>query len=523
MTEISEYSEMILELRKRKDHIKEGGNKKVQEKLRKQGMLLARERVDKFLDPGSFVELDMFVTHHCVALNMAETEIPAEGIIIGYGKVDGRPVFLYSQDFSALSGTLGRWGARKLTKMMDMAYSKGAPIIMLNQSAGGRFQELLRGDGGSGHGFGEQYYKIALYSGAIPQIALVFGDNGGGGTYGPGMSDFVIATRESTMFISGPAVVKRMIGEDITSRELGGAEMHARKHGGVHVLAEDDEDCLRKGRELLSFLPASCHESPPVVNTGDDPERLCPELEKIVPTNMKRIYDAHQVIKVIVDNGYFFEIQRDFAKNMIIGFARFDGDSVGIVANNTMFLAGSINVAAAEKAARFIRFCDLFNIPILYLVDSPAFLIGSASEKEGIFYQGTKLLFATAEATVPKIAVVLRHCVAASDLSMGSFPLGGDVVYTWPTGEMSGIAPEALAEIIYAREIKNADNPAEVRARRIEDCKKEIGDIYAVASWQNVTDIIEPAETRTMIIKALDMTKNHEKVLPKKKYSNIPL
>ena len=389
MAENSEYGEYVAELRQRKSHIKEGGSKKIQEKLRNRGMMMARERIEKFLDPGSFVELDMFVTHHCVALNMAEVEIPAEGIITGYGKVDGRPVFLYAQDFSAMSGTLGRWGARKLTKMMDMAYAKGAPIVALNQSAGARFQELLRGDGGSGHGFGEQFYKIAQYSGAIPQISLVFGDNGGGGTYGPGMSDCVIATKQSNIFISGPEVVERMLGEKLTTQELGSAQMHAKTHGGVSVLAEDDEDCLKKGRELLSFLPLNCRESPPVVNTGDDPKRLCPELEKIVPINIKKVYDAHQVIKVIVDNGHFFEIQRDFAKNMIVGFARFDGNSVGIVANNPMFLAGAINVAAAEKAARFIRFCDLFNIPILYLVDSPAYLIGSVSEKEGIFCEDT--------------------------------------------------------------------------------------------------------------------------------------
>lgn len=520
---MAEMNEYIIELRKQKEHLKKGGNKEVQEKLHKRGMLLARERIEKFLDPGSFVELDMFVTHHCNALDMPQTEIPYEGIITGYGKVGGRPVFLYSQDFSAMSGTLGRWGAKKLTKMMDLAYARQAPIVGLNHSAGARFQELLRGDGGSGHGFGEQFYKIALYSGVIPQISLVFGDNAGGGVYGPGMSDFVIATRESTMFISGPAVVRKMIGEKITPKELGGAEMHAAVSGCVHVLAENDEDCLKKGQEILSFLPSSCYETPPVVKVGDDPKRLCRELEKVVPANLKKVYDIHQVIRVVVDNSYFFEIHRDYAKNIVVGFARFDGIPVGIVANNPMYHAGTITVAAAEKAARFIRFCDLFNIPIIYLVDSPAYMIGSEQERAGILQRGTKLLFATIEATVPKIAILVRHCVAASDLAMGSLSLGGDLVYAWPIAEMSGLAPESLAEIIFTREIREAENPEEVRARRVEDCKREIGDIYAAASWQNVNDIIEPAETRTVIIRALDMTKGKIKMLPKKKYSNIPI
>ena len=516
-------NELVDDLRQRKERLRRGGDKRIQDKLHEQGMLTARERLDKLLDPGSFVELDMFVTHHCTVFGMDKVEAQCDGIITGYGTIDGKAVFVYSQDFSVLGGTLGRWGARKLIKMMDLAYGRRAPIIGLNHSSGARFHELARGDLGSGFGFGEQFYRIALYSGIIPQISLMMGDNAAGGVYGPGMSDFIIATKKTNMFISGPVVVKAQVGESLTPEELGGARMHASVSGVVHVLAEDDEDCINKGKELLSFLPPNNREKPPVVKTGDDRGRLCPRLNDIVPTNPKKIYDMHKVIEEIVDNGNFFEIHRDYCKNMIIGFARFDGHSVGIVSTNPAVYAGTITEASARKGARFIRFCDLFNIPLIYLVDSPAYLIGSQQERAGVISRGTALIFATAEAIVPKITVDIRKSGAASSLAMGSLTLRGDVTFAWVTADLSTLTAQNFAEVIYAREIRKAANPEEIIKSRTAECEKDRGDIYDAASWQNVNDIIEPAETRIAIIRGLDMTKNKVQEPPKKRYSNIPL
>ncbi len=512
--------EYVQDLRRRKAHLREGGNKKIQERLRQQGLLLARERLDKLLDPGTFTETDMFIGHHNVYI---AKEIPCEGVVTGYGEIDGRPVYIYSQDFSAQGGTMGRWTARKMCKLMDMAYYRGCPVIGINHGSGARFQDHLGGDLGGGVGFGNFFYKIANYSGVVPQIGLFMGDNAGGGVYGPGMQDFVIATKQSNLFISGPGPVKTVIGEDVTPEQLGSAKMHATVSGCVHVLADDDIDCLEKTRKLLSFLPLNNREAPPVVDTGDDPNRLCPELYDIVPIEPRKVYDMHKVIKVIVDNGDFFEVHRDYLKEMINGFARFDGQTVGLVANNPMYLAGSITEASARKAARFVRFCDLFNIPVVYLVDSPAYMIGSEQERRGILSRGTTFLFATSEATVPLVTVVVRKMVAASQLTMGSLALNADIVFAWPIADTGAIDPEALAKIIYVDEIRSAENPQEVLRKRTEEVQNQIGSIYDAASWQNVNDVIEPAETRSSIIRGLKMTKNKVKPRPQKKYSNIPL
>lgn len=520
MPDISEY---VNELRQRKEKLKLGGDRKIQEKLRQGGMLTARERITKLLDPATFTEMDLFVTHHTRAFGLNKKEIPAEGVITGYGRIDGRLVFLYAHDFSAHLGTGGRWSARKITRIMDLAYQSGAPVIGLNHSAGARFEEMGGGDLGGGFGFAEQFNKIVHYSGAIPQIALMLGDNAGGGVYGPGMNDFVIATRQSNLFMAGPPLVKSVIGEEISARELGSASMHAAVSGVVHVLAENDEDCLRKAKELLSFLPSSCQESPPVVNSSDDPNRLCIKLNEVVPVNPKAPFDMHEVIKIIADQGYFFEIHCDYARNMIVGFARFNGHSTGIIATNPLFKAGAITVDAAEKSARFIRICDAFNIPLVYLQDSPAYMVGSQQERAGLITRGTKLIFATAEATVPKITVMIRKALGASSLAMGALQLGGDVVYAWPIANMSGLSPESVADIVYQREIRESASPEEARKIKIKECEKELGNIYDAASWQNVNDIIEPSETRAAIIKALEMTRGKIKTLPPKKHSNLPL
>ncbi len=513
----------IQELRERKERLRQGGDPKVMEKVRKKGMLTARERLNRLLDPGSFAETDIFLTHHCFAFDMSEKEIPCDGQVTGYGEMDGRAVFVYSQDFSAMRATLGKWGAKKICKIMDLAANRGAPIIGINHSLGARLEEMGQGELGSGVGFFEIFYRNSIYSGVVPQISLMMGDNAGGQVYGPGLTDFVIATKQSNMFIAGPVLVKSVLSEDVTSEYLGGAEMHASVSGAVHVLAEDDDDCLQKTKELLSFLPSSYRESPPIVNTGDDPERLCPELEDVYSPTITMPFDMHEVIKPIVDNRYFFEIHENYAKNMIVGFARFEGCSVGIVATNSIVNAGAITVNAAEKAARFVRFCDAFNIPLVYLCDNPAYMVGSVQERAGMIYRGATLIYATAEATVPKISVAIRNNFAGSWGSMGSWMLKTDMCYAWPTADMSGLSPTSIADVIYRAEIEAATEPAEERKRKIEHCRQELGNIYDVASWQNLNDIIEPGETRIAVIRALRMTKGKKQSLPAKKHGCMPL
>ena len=511
----------IEELRERKELLRQGGDPKVVEKIRSKGMLTARERLDKLLDHGSFTETDMFVTHHCFSFDMQKKEIPCDGQITGYGEVDKRAVFVYSQDFSAMRGTIGEWGAKKICKIMDLAANKGVPFIGINQSLGARLEEMGQGNLGSGVGFFEIFYRNSIYSGVIPQISLMMGDNAGGQVYGPGLTDFVIATKQSNMFIAGPVLVKSVISEDVTSEYLGGAEMHASVSGAVHVLAEDDEDCIRKAKELLSFLPSSYRESPPIVDTGDDPQRLCPELEGIYTQTLP--FDMHKVIISIVDNGHFFEIHKDYAKNIIVGFSRFDGRSVGIIAANSLVNAGAITVNAAEKAARFVRFCDAFNIPVLYLCDNPAYMVGSVQERAGMIYRGATLIYATSEATVPKISIAVRRNFAGAWGSMGSWMVGTDICYAWSSADMSGLSPKSIADVIYRAEIESATDPEEKRKQKIEHCRQELGDIYNVASWQNVNDIIEPQETRIAVINALKMTEGKKQTLPAKKHGCMPL
>lgn len=515
--------EMIEDLRRRKAYLRRGGDARVQEKMHQQGMLNARERIATFLDTDTFVELNMFMTHHCVGLGMDNREVPAEGLITGYGEVDGRDVYLYSQDYSALGGALGRWGGLKMVRMYDLAYARGAPVIAICHGTGARFQEAANGNGGGGVAFGMQFNRIARYSGAIPQIALMMGDNGGGGVYGPGMCDFVIATKQTNMFIAGPPTVKSAIGEQVSAEELGGAEMHAKVSGVVHILAEDDEDCLKKCRELLSFLPMSCREAPPVVETGDDPNRLCPELAKVVPEVPRMPFDMHKVIEQIVDNGYFFEIHKDYCKNVIVGFTRFSGQTVGLVASNSQYSAGAITWDAAEKGARFIRFCDCFDIPLVFLGDSPAYMVGSKQERNGMIARGSSMVFATAEATVPKIAVHIRRTTTAASYSLGALALGGDLLFYWPAKEVTGFGPEVVTDVIYRKQIAASENPEEARKLKIEEVRQELGDVYDMASWEQCNDIIEPAETRVVIIKGLKMLKNKVAFRPQKKYGNIPL
>lgn len=520
---MANIEQRVNQLRAVKEKLVSGGDKAIQEKLKKQGIMTARERVAYLLDRDSFIESDLFVTHHCNAFEMSKREIPGDAVVTGYGEIEKRPVFLYSQDFSAMSGTLGKWTAKKICRIMDLAGRTGAPLVGINHSLGARLEEMGKGELGSAVGFGEMFYRNSIYSGVVPQISVMMGDNAGGQVYGPGITDFIVATRRSNLFIAGPVLVKSVMGEEISAEELGGAEMHAGTSGVVHIIANDDKDCLDKVKTLLSYLPSSCHSQPPFMETGDDPLRLCPELNKVLPENDTAPFDMHRVINVIVDKGYFLEIHKNYARNMIVGFARFGGMVAGIITTNSIVMAGAIDVKAAEKATRFVRFCDAFNIPLVYLQDNPAYLVGSQQERQGMIYRGSTLIFATSEATVPKIAIMVRKALAGSYLAMGSLWLGGDINYAWVNADMTGLGPDSIADVIYRREIRESPNPEEARKKYVEHCRKELGDIYDIASWQNLNDVIEPAETRVAIIKALKMLKNKRQELPQKKHNTMPL
>jgi len=470
-------------------------------------MLTARERIDRLLDPGTFVELNMFARQHCSAFDMSRRDIPGEGIITGYGEVDGRPVFLYSQDFSAMSGTLGKWGGRKVAKIMDLAYEKGAPIVGINQSLGARLQEMAHGELGSVVGFADLFHRHAIYSGSVPQISLMMGDNAGGQVYGPGQTDFLIATRAANMFIAGPALVKSVMGEDISSEQLGGAAMHASVSGAVHVLADDDVDCIARARALLGYLPSDWRSTAPVTKAEDPPDRMCTELDSVLPDNSHAPYDMHRIIEAIVDDHVFYEIHRGYARSVVLGFARFAGHSTGILATNPMVLAGALDVKAAEKAARFVYFCDAFSIPLVFLQDTPAFLVGSEQERAGMIYRGAALISATSQATVPMVTVIVRKGQGGAYVAMGSNLVGADICYAWPSADMTGLQPTAIADILYRNQIVEAADPVSFRANKVEQCRQELGDIYSVASWQHLDDIIEPRETRRAIIQGLKMTR----------------
>ena len=516
---VKKILEKVEELKKRKELIKQGGGPEKIAKQHAEGRLTARERLEAFFDPGTFVEIDLFGRTLGREFGMDKVNIPADGVIIGYGLVDGRPVAAFAQDYTCLAGTMGEMHGRKIVKITKMAAEWGIPIVGFNESAGARLQEFLE----VSRTYGEWFYYTSIYSGVIPQIAVMSGVVAGGQTYQPGLCDFIFMTKNSAAFIAGPPLVEAVTGEKVSVEELGGAQMHASVSGVCHVLAEDEIDCINKVKELLSYLPSNNRQKPPWVPTGDDPNRTCEALYEIVPPNPKIPYDMHNVIYEIVDNGRFFEIHRDYAKSMIVGFARFNGYSVGIIANNPMYLAGGIDVWAAEKAARFIRFCDAFNIPLVYLVSTPAYIVGSVQERLGMIFRGATLLHATSEATVPKITVIIGWAYAGAYIAMGSRYLNADVVFAWPTAEIGLVAAEGVVNVVYRKEIAAAPNPEEERKKREEEFRETFMKIYYPASYQHVDDVIDPKDTRIMIIRALETLKYKKQKLPWKKHNNMPL
>ncbi|MDA0797529.1 MAG: acyl-CoA carboxylase subunit beta [Chloroflexi bacterium] len=513
-------NERLEDLKQRKDEAHGTGNEARVEQQHAKGKLTARERISLLLDPGTFEEIDPFVVHRSSHFGIAERKYPGDSVVTGYGKIHGRTAYVYSQDFTVFGGSLSEVTAEKICKIMDMAMRNGAPIIGIADSGGARIQEGVA----SLAGYGEIFMRNTLASGVVPQISAILGPSAGGAVYSPAITDFTMMVRGiSMMFITGPEVVKAVTGEDISQEELGGAESHAALSGVSHFTLESEEECMDTIRHLLSFLPQNNLDDPPMADQDDDPDRIDEDLRAIVPDDSNRAYDMLEVITRIVDNGEFLEIQRDFAPNIIIGYGRLAGRPVGIVAQQPAYLAGVIDIHASVKAARFVRFCDAFNIPIITFVDVPGYMPGKDQEHRGIIRQGAKLLYAYAEATVPKLTVVTRKAYGGAYIVMGSKHLRADVNFAWPTAEIAVMGPDAAVNIIHRRRLAEAENPDALRAELIEEYKENFANPYAAAERGFIDDVIDPAETRPKLIRALDMLQNKRDTLPPKKHGNIPL
>ena len=510
----------IQDLKEREQKILEMGGAKAVKKHHDKGKLTARERLDYFFDPGTFREIDMFVKHHCTNFGMEKVEIPADGVITGHGLVDGRPVFAYSQDFTARAGSLGLMHAKKICKVMDLALKSGLPLVGLNDSGGARIQEGV--DALSG--YGDIFFRNSAASGTIPQISAIMGPTAGGAVYSPAMTDFVFMVKKTShMFITGPAVIKTVTGEEISFEDLGGAMTHNEKSGVAHFACEDDKDTLDQIKMLLSYLPGNNIEDPPIKETGDDPKRTDSALDKLIPDSPNRAYDIKKVISSIVDNGDFFEPHKHFARNIVTCFARLNNRPIGIIANQPKFLAGCLDVDASDKATRFIRFCDAFNIPILTIADVPGYLPGSQQEWGGIIRHGAKLLWCYSEATVPKLLLVTRKDYGGSYLAMCSKHQGADMVFAWPTAEIAVMGSAGAANIIHAREIKEADDPEAKRVEKVKEYDELFANPYCAASLGHVDAIIVPSETRPRLIDALEVLCTKRETRPPKKHGNIPM
>ena len=501
-----------------------GGGKERTERQQAQGKLTARKRLDLLLDPGSFNELGTLISHRVTDLGLAEQKYLGDAVVSGSGKIDGRPVFTYSQDFTVLGGSISEVVGQKVCQAMDMALSSGVPIIAIYDSGGARIQEGVA----SLSGVGEMLLRNTLCSGAIPQLSVVVGPSAGGAVYCPAITDFVFMVKGiSQMYITGPDVVKAVTGEEISHQELGGAEVHARKSGVSHFIADSEAECFKMVRRLLSFLPqsykAGLSKVKPKVKPSDDPERTDENLLGLIPDDPRKAYDMMKLITSVVDSGDFMEVHQHFAPNIIVGFARLDGQPVGIVAQQPACLAGVIDIDASVKAARFVRFCDAFNIPLVSFVDVPGFMPGSAQEHHGIIRHGAKLIYAYAEATVPKVTVITRKAYGGAYIVMSSKHLRGDINYSWPTGEIAVIGAEGAVNIIFRRAIAQSDKPAETRQKLVSEYRGKFDNPYTAAALGYIDDVIDPRQTRPKLIRALEMLKDKGQSNPPKKHGNIPL
>ena len=500
-----------------------GGGEKRIESQHKKGKYTARERIDMLLDEGSFEEFDMFVSHRTVDFGLDKQSYLSDGVVTGYGTIDGRLVYVFSQDFTVFGGSLSEMYAQKICKVMDKAMKVGAPVIGINDSGGARIQEGVKSLGG----YAEIFQRNIMASGVIPQISAIFGPCAGGAVYSPALTDFTLMSKgTSYMFVTGPKVVKTVTGEVVTEEELGGASVHSTKSGVAHFVAEDENEGILLLRKLISYLPQNNLEDPPVLPCDDPIDRLDDALNELVPENPNKPYDVKDVIFSIVDYNEFLEVQRSYAPNIITGFARFNGVPVGIVANQPNYLAGVLDINASRKAARFVRFCDAFNIPIVTLVDVPGFLPGTAQEYGGIILHGAKLLFAYGEATVPKITIILRKAYGGAYDVMSSKHLRGDINYSWPAAEIAVMGPKGAIEVLHARELKDIESDEErvkFIAGKEEEYRNKFANPYVAAKYGYIDDVIEPRNTRFRIIRALQMLDTKKDSNPPKKHSNLPL
>ncbi|MBR2136135.1 MAG: acyl-CoA carboxylase subunit beta [Bacteroidales bacterium] len=495
-----------------------GGQKRIDSQHEK-GKFTARERIAMLLDPGSFEEFDMFVTHRCTNFGMEKNHILGDGVVTGYGTIGGRLVYVFAQDFTVLGGSLSETFAQKICKVMDIAMKVGAPVIGINDSGGARIQEGVNALAG----YTEIFQRNILASGVIPQISAIFGPCAGGAVYSPALTDFNIMAKGSYMFLTGPKVVKSVLGEDVTQETLGGASVHASKSGVAHFAVDNEEIGIQTIKDLLSYLPQNNLEKTPIVPTNDPINRMDDILNEIIPDNPNKPYNMYEVINHIVDDGKFLEVHKDYAKSLIVGFARFDGITVGIVANQPAVLAGVLDSNSSRKGARFVRFCDAFNIPILTLEDVPGFLPGTQQEYNGIILHGAKLLYAFGEATVPKITVVLRKAYGGAYCVMSSKHLRGDINYAWPNAEIAVMGPSGAIEILYGKEMKEAQDVEAFKAEKEKEYRDAFANPYNAAKYGYIDDVIEPRNTRFRVIRALHQLENKRLTNPAKKHDNLPL
>ncbi|HXB56922.1 MAG TPA: acyl-CoA carboxylase subunit beta [Vicinamibacteria bacterium] len=510
----------LAELRERVRRAEEGGGPERRERQHAEGKLTARERVELLLDPGSFEELDKLVEHRCLDFGMADQKVPGDGVISGYGRIEGRPVFVFAQDFTVFGGSLSETNAKKICKVMDLALKTGAPVVGLNDSGGARIQEGVASLGG----YADIFLRNTLASGVIPQISAILGPCAGGAVYSPAITDFNVMVKDTSyMFVTGPDVIKTVTHEEVSKEDLGGAMTHNARSGVAHFAVDDDRACLGLIRELLSYLPSNNLEPAPAHATEDPSEREDPALDTLIPPEANKPYDIKKLITAVTDEGRFLEVHAHFAQNIVVGFGRFGGRSVGIVANQPAVLAGCLDIDASVKGARFVRFCDAFNIPLVTFEDVPGFLPGTAQEFGGIIRHGAKLLFAFAEATVPKITVVTRKAYGGAYCVMASKHIRTDLNLAYPTAEIAVMGPEGAVNVLYRRELGKASDPEALRAQKVQEFREKFANPYAAADRGFIDEVIEPRQTRLKIITGLEMAKTKRDQNPPKKHGNIPL
>lgn len=512
--------ENLEELKNRNDEALQGGGAERIKRHHAAGKLTARERIELLLDPGSFVELDRLKTHRCTDFEMDKKKTPGDGVVTGYGTVDGRQIFVFSQDFTVFGGSLSGAFSEKVCKVMDLAMKTGSPVVGINDSGGARIQEGVV----SLAGYADIFLRNVLSSGVVPQISAIMGPCAGGAVYSPAMTDFIFMVENSSyMFITGPEVIRTVTHEEVTMEELGGAGAHNTKSGVAHFASPNERESIHTIRELLSFLPSNNTEDPPFRPTSDDPNRRDEKLNSLVPDNPNKPYDIKELIKTVVDEQYFLEVQKDFARNIVVGFARLGGRTVGIVANQPAYLAGVLDIDASAKGGRFVRFCDCFNIPIVTFVDVPGFLPGTSQEYGGIIRHGAKLLYAYCEATVPKISIITRKAYGGAYVVMSSKNVRGDINLAYPTAEIAVMGPDGAVNIIFREAIQKSKEPQVERERLVNDYRQKFANPFKAAELGYIDEVIMPAETRPRLIRALDMLQNKREKNPPKKHGNIPL